>query len=1183
MIVMALTLAAGAAPQDERAIPDPPWIILPGVTEPSEGPWTATSLAEILAALAVELNTDASLRPPAPPRAAIAPDVQFTALKRYVEGKAALTEGKALVAVQKLEMALAADPAAPAILAELALAYSRIGNQQKATAIYERLLEVDPGRPEALLALGLQASNRGESKQAIMALAPLFLLPHDTKRAAFQSFRAEAETAVELALARALRDLGADRAIVEVLTVANARPTTTIDNWQRAEARSMLGDAHARLGAIEEASAAWSGALRAMSDGAATAPIAAQPALVARAMWGHMANGRDDESLTALQDLVDGGESGSPTDEAIALAAWLEANLESREAIIAWSEALAPPPHDAAVARLVAALDPREATHRLASAVDPQRPDRKLLQALFASAARESPEQLIKIAAAELDACVSDPDSVIEALVRCGLDAPALVRASASNCTTSECVALRIRLLAEFGRTGAAWDVGMQASAAQPEQVDQRIVRAMLHVAAAAEELSLLNEWAPRVAKDDVSSQLELARAARRCGDGDQAHAIAQSVEARSEGDPRLRAQAFTLMAQAAADVAARRSSADALRDAIVSARAAITVDPSFEPGWRLLLGLNDALAAGSRASAGDKAQASALRGEALDAVPQSSLALQLAVERLFSGGRGADALERLYARAASDVTEPDLLNTVVRTLVAGDRRADALSILENRLLLTPADTSAWQLWMETTIADGRADDAYERLLERATGDGTDAGEDPIAVRLLQFALRALQRNDEADVLATRLLTEHPPSARRDLTQAAQSLATDDAPRAVAILDDVVQRIATLTLRDVFASLELAARLPESDDRRRLTIRFGDELLERTAAHGPDAAGADPALVLRAALLVSLETPGAESATRRRQLAERAASAAIRAPTGVTGREAQAWQAAAQMFAEEERFADGSEFVATLLRLDERLDITTATRLGVICFTLDAAATGRSEDAVALFGLLRSRGARPFAKELLPTEREADGLYQLAGLFGMVGDDAGATAILTLALEQDPDHGSTLNNLAWARLEQGDSGPEVEAMLEKAHAQRPDDAAVLDSLGWLRYKRGRFSEAITLLNAAIERGSTNPGIEPFDHLGDAMWRADDKVKAIEAWRDVRRIADREYSRSMMLRVLGQHQRSEYGVEVIDGPRWWQKNYGRVIDRAEKKLAQCAAGNAPDIAPIKGAIAPAASR
>lgn len=74
---------------------------------------------------------------------------------------------------------------------------------------------------------------------------------------------------------------------------------------------------------------------------------------------------------------------------------------------------------------------------------------------------------------------------------------------------------------------------------------------------------------------------------------------------------------------------------------------------------------------------------------------------------------------------------------------------------------------------------------------------------------------------------------------------------------------------------------------------------------------------------------------------------------------------------------------------------------------------------------------------------------------------------------------------------------------ESEAVLREAHAQRPQHAFPLTGLGRSVLAQGRYSEAVTIFQAALERGA--PAVVALDH-GEALFRAGDAAAAIEPLR-----------------------------------------------------------------------------
>jgi Flp pilus assembly protein TadD len=89
------------------------------------------------------------------------------------------------------------------------------------------------------------------------------------------------------------------------------------------------------------------------------------------------------------------------------------------------------------------------------------------------------------------------------------------------------------------------------------------------------------------------------------------------------------------------------------------------------------------------------------------------------------------------------------------------------------------------------------------------------------------------------------------------------------------------------------------------------------------------------------------------------------------------------------------------------------------------------------------------------------------------------GDDAAAIARFERAVAANPQHGPSLNNLAWLYDQRGDD--KALDFARRAHDVLPNDPAVADTLGWLHVRRGNTSEGLPLLERAA-REANNPEI-----------------------------------------------------------------------------------------------------
>src|SRR2546429_7962994 len=72
-------------------------------------------------------------------------------------------------------------------------------------------------------------------------------------------------------------------------------------------------------------------------------------------------------------------------------------------------------------------------------------------------------------------------------------------------------------------------------------------------------------------------------------------------------------------------------------------------------------------------------------------------------------------------------------------------------------------------------------------------------------------------------------------------------------------------------------------------------------------------------------------------------------------------------------------------------------------------------------------------------------------------------------------------------------------------MIRHAVTSEPENSAYLDSLGWVLYKRGQFEEARAHLDAAVKH-IDRPDPVVLDHLGDVLYRLNQREQAVKNWK-----------------------------------------------------------------------------
>lgn len=106
--------------------------------------------------------------------------------------------------------------------------------------------------------------------------------------------------------------------------------------------------------------------------------------------------------------------------------------------------------------------------------------------------------------------------------------------------------------------------------------------------------------------------------------------------------------------------------------------------------------------------------------------------------------------------------------------------------------------------------------------------------------------------------------------------------------------------------------------------------------------------------------------------------------------------------------------------------------------------------------------------------------------------------------LMRRAIELKPDFAYAYNALGYSFADRNVRLPEAKSLLQKAIELAPGDPAITDSLGWVEFRMGNFKEAINLLEKAYK---SFPNAEIGAHLGEALWAAGQRDKAMAIWKE----------------------------------------------------------------------------
>jgi tetratricopeptide (TPR) repeat protein len=165
----------------------------------------------------------------------------------------------------------------------------------------------------------------------------------------------------------------------------------------------------------------------------------------------------------------------------------------------------------------------------------------------------------------------------------------------------------------------------------------------------------------------------------------------------------------------------------------------------------------------------------------------------------------------------------------------------------------------------------------------------------------------------------------------------------------------------------------------------------------------------------------------------------------------------------------------------------------------------------------------RYEAACDFYRELMKkletdfsSEELREGLKEIrlacSGVCVMLGRNDEAEQQLDLVLDEYPEDPGAMNDLGYLWADRNEHLGRASRMLHKAVEAEPENASFRDSLGWLFYRQGKYAEAATELQKALEKQQDGA---IYDHLGDVYEKLGEKAKAKEHWQNASKAYEKE--------------------------------------------------------------------
>ncbi len=189
---------------------------------------------------------------------------------------------------------------------------------------------------------------------------------------------------------------------------------------------------------------------------------------------------------------------------------------------------------------------------------------------------------------------------------------------------------------------------------------------------------------------------------------------------------------------------------------------------------------------------------------------------------------------------------------------------------------------------------------------------------------------------------------------------------------------------------------------------------------------------------------------------------------------------------AATMLAKQDRMADAQRYLADLpaVTIEQRTQVRQA----------QAQLLRDAGDNAGAYAVL--------TQALIEQPDQPDLLYDIA----MVAEKLDKIDVVESRLGQlialNPDNAQALNALGYTLVDRTTRTAEGAALIERAHKLDPKDPFILDSMGWAQFRMGNFDAAETYLRQALtERGDA----EIAAHLGEVLWAKGERARAREVW------------------------------------------------------------------------------
>ena len=163
------------------------------------------------------------------------------------------------------------------------------------------------------------------------------------------------------------------------------------------------------------------------------------------------------------------------------------------------------------------------------------------------------------------------------------------------------------------------------------------------------------------------------------------------------------------------------------------------------------------------------------------------------------------------------------------------------------------------------------------------------------------------------------------------------------------------------------------------------------------------------------------------------------------------------------------------------------------------------------------------RAIETFRRAMDAEPKNVEAVLQLALLLDGTGRSDQAIPLYERVLQLQPDHVVALNNLAFAKAEQGKDLDGALAMAQAAYKKQPDSEDIADTLGWIYIKKNLGGDAVALYQDVTAKHPENWAFHY--HFGMALLQTGDKAGAARELSDALRNSPSGYEQNKIETLL----------------------------------------------------------